>query len=322
MTVTLQNCNNETEKDIRRITAEDFCEMFRCAAEELPEGFAQKLWNVDTAYQSASRFQLEEYLLDMLDRIEKPWTMRSREENMQAFEKGWSENLELLKTEGVSEQTLRPRYFRDNKFLRYNRDLIVARNSNIEYDLFVLARMIIFSRYLCDYDRICELGCGSCNNLYLLHKMLPDKKLCGFDWVPASAKIAEYLAEDLSADISGGVFDMLLPDANLNLDKNTAVITIHAMEQLGEGHGPFIDYLLQNKPGIVIHYEPIVELYDPLNLIDYLAIMYSRKRGYLSGYLPRLRQLENQNKLQILEQFRPNLGGVYHESSLIVWKPL
>lgn len=322
MTVTQQNYINEAEQDIMRITADDFCEMFRCDADELPEGFAQRLSKINTAYQSANRSQLEKYLLDMLDRIEKPWAKRSREENMNAFEKGWSENLELLKTEGVSEQTLRPRYFRNNKFLRYNRDLIVAQNTDIEYDLFVLARMIIFSRYLSGFDEICELGCGSCNNLYMLNKMFPNKTLRGFDWVPASPKIADYLAQTLNADISGGIFDMLSPDTNLNLDKSTAVITIHAMEQLGQNHGPFIDYLLHNKPGIVIHYEPIVELYDPQNLIDYLAIMYSRKRGYLSGYLTKLRQLENQNKLQILQQFRPNLGGVYHESSLIVWKPL
>ena len=39
--------------------------------------------------------------------------------------------------------------------------------------------------------------------------------------------------------------------------QDTAVITIHSMEQLGNSFSPILDYLLYKKPGIVFHIEPI-----------------------------------------------------------------
>jgi hypothetical protein len=69
-----------------------------------------------------------------------------------------------------------------------------------------------------------------------------------------------------------------------------------------------------------VNYEPIDEFYDPENLWDYLALKYSRKRGYLSGYLTSLQRLADAGRIEILEAIRPYLGGVYHEASLIAWK--
>ena len=68
--------------------------------------------------------------------------------------------------------------------------------------------------------------------------------------------------------------------------------------------------------------EPIEDLYDEDNLADYLALRYHRKRGYLSGFLPRLRTLETEGKIRILEIRRMFFGSLYHEGySFVVWKP-
>jgi hypothetical protein len=41
------------------------------------------------------------------------------------------------------------------------------------------------------------------------------------------------------------------------------------------------------RPKIVIHLEPLAELYDPDNLADRIPQTYHRQREYLEWYLPR-----------------------------------
>jgi hypothetical protein len=51
--------------------------------------------------------------------------------------------------------------------------------------------------------------------------------------------------------------------------------------------------------------------------------MYHRKRGYLSGFLPRLKSLEAEGRITILEAKRMFFGSLYHEGySFVVWRPL
>jgi hypothetical protein len=68
--------------------------------------------------------------------------------------------------------------------------------------------------------------------------------------------------------------------------------------------------------------EPLLDLYDQDNLVDYLAVRFHTFRGYLSGFLPRLRQLEAEKRIEILKVQRMNFGSLYHEGySFVVWRP-
>jgi SAM-dependent methyltransferase len=216
---------------------------------------------------------------------------------------------------------LKPGYFRGSKFLRYNKKLIVCDNTNIEYDLFIAARKIIFSQYLNGYNRIYELGCGSCQNIFMLAEMFPFARIIGLDWVEPSVAIASLLAKNLNRDITGKIFDMMNPPTDMKIDAGSAIVTIHALEQLDNNFDKLLSYIISAKPGIVIHYEPVLEFYDQDNLLDYLAFSYSRKRKYLCGFWPVLHKLQGDGKIEIIAARRPYLGGVIHEASLIVWRP-
>lgn len=314
--------NERLVADRERITAEDFCRMFNCSEEQLPEGFLVNINRMNTWYRAATLDEFQEYSLHVLKLINSPIITRTIDQNLDAWEKGWTENLNLLADDQELNQSLKPRYFRPSKFLRYNQGLIVTDNLNLEYDLFVLARSILFSRYLYPFEHIYEFGCGSCQNLLGLAKMFPDKNLYGLDWTTASIRIAKALAETRNLNIEGISFDMMNPSGEVVLKSGSAVFTVHALEQLGQQHQKLLSFLLKAKPAIVFHYEPIVELYAEDNFLDYLALLYSEKRNYLCGFLPALQKLEEQNKIEILELRRPYLGGVIHESSLIVWRPL
>jgi len=306
----------------RKITSDDFLRMFNCQLDELPEQLLSGLNRVNTEYREANLVDFEEYVLHVLRLINSPSITRTREENLQAFEKGWQENLKSMISGKISLERLKPKYFRGSKFLRYNKKLIVSGNLDLEYELFTLARYLIFNRYLSTAEDIYEFGSGSCQNLFMLSEMFPSKRLYGLDWTNTSAKIAELLAKSQNRNIAGIVFDMMNPFPDVVLKRHSAMFTIHALEQLGKEHEKLLSFIMAAKPDIVLHYEPIVEFYDEDNLLDYLALLYSQKRNYLSGFWPALCRLQEQNKIEILESRRPYLGGVIHEASLIAWRPL
>jgi hypothetical protein len=304
------------------LTPEKFAALFHCHGTDLPETALQQIKKSDTRHREPSRAEWDEYLLDYAKKLRADWIERDTEQNREAFEKGWAENLQEIRKKGVSDATLKPKYFRGSKFLRLKKSLVVSPNPQIEFDLFVAARHYLYTKYLQPFDHLYEIGCGSCHNLWMLTHLFPKKIIHGFDWVNPSAEIANLIGKSLNHPVTGSLLDMLNPPADFNLKPNSAVITIHALEQIGDRHGPLIDALLKAKPKLVLHYEPIVEFYDEHNLLDYLAIWYSQKRRYLNGLLPALQKLAEEKKIEIIDAYRPELGGVVHEASLIVWKPI
>lgn len=304
------------------VTAKDFERMFRFENGTLPEFIRRELEDVISAHHIADAQEQAEYVLDFLKRIDQKTITRTKEENLAAFEAGWTENYNKLLRDGVSLKSLKPGYFRGNKFLRYNDQLIVSDNLQLEFDLFRIARYCIFYKYLNDGDTICELGCGSCQNILMLADLFQNATLIAADWTCAAKKIADQLGVSLKRNISGHVFDMMeTKDAGF-IPLGSSIITIHAFEQLGTNFSGVLDFMIKSRPKIVVQYEPVLEYYSENNLYDFLALKYCRKRNYLENYLAALKQLEQQKKIEIISTYRQFLGGVLHESSLIVWRPL
>jgi hypothetical protein len=68
--------------------------------------------------------------------------------------------------------------------------------------------------------------------------------------------------------------------------------------------------------------ETTYELYDQDDLFDYLSAKYLEKRGYLNGFLGRLKVLESEGAIEILGTHR-TFGSLFHDGyTLLVWKPL
>lgn len=306
----------------QRISLDDFLRIFNCKPDELPEQFSSRLSQINTRYREATAEEFEEYILYVLKLINSPGITRTLEENLKVWEKGWKESLGSIISDKISLGNLKPKYFRKSKFFRYNKKLVIVDNPDVEYDLFTMARLLIFTKYLSSSNDIYEFGCGSCQNLMMLSEMFPFKKLYGLDWANASVKIAKLLAKSRNLNIESTVFDMMNPSPHVVLKPHSAVFTIHSLEQLGSQHEKLLSFIIAARPSVVLHYEPIVEFYEQDNLLDYLAILYSQKRNYLSGFWTALCDLQKQNKIKILESRRPFLGGVIHEASLIIWKPV
>jgi len=147
---------------------------------------------------------------------------------------------------------------------------------------------------------VSEFGCGSGQNLKGLKG-----KLHGYDWAESAVKRVRAMG------IHAERFDMFNPSP---IDLKGGVLTVHALEQLGDKFGPFLQFLMDKKPEICVHIEPIEELYED-NLLDNLALSYHKKRGYLSGFLKAL-------KGKTIEVERTYVGSLFHEAySVVVWRP-
>jgi hypothetical protein len=91
---------------------------------------------------------------------------------------------------------------------------------------------------------------------------------------------------------------------------------------VGNKFKPFIDFLLCKKPAVVIHIEPIWEMLDNKELIDFLSIQYMKKRKYLNGFLPYMRRLEAKKQIKIMENWRSGLGSYLIDGySVLIWTP-
>jgi hypothetical protein len=123
--------------------------------------------------------------------------------------------------------------------------------------------------------------------------------------------------------VTGRHFDFFEPDPDMKLDAGSGVLTMCALEQIGPRHERFVEFLLQKKPQVCVNMEPLLELYEDDNLVDYLAMRYHRKRGYLDGFLTSLRNLAAAGRIEILDVRRFFFGSIYHEAySYVAWRPL
>ncbi len=151
-----------------------------------------------------------------------------------------------------------------------------------EFEQFVALRTALFDKYLRDMREISEFGCGTGHNLAGLARS--GVRLRGFDWAESAVKQTSQWW-----GVEARHFDMLHPDREVKL--TGAMFTVHALEQLGADWEPFLKFIYSNKPLRCLHIEPIEELYDPADPHDAACLEYHRQRGYLTGYLTRLREL-------------------------------
>jgi hypothetical protein len=238
------------------------------------------------------------------------------------WEDGWKENLdEFIQTESIESLIPKYNFTKNSKYLRFKGEFIKPSKPSFEYDFYTVVRLFLFQKYFKDVSSIIEFGCGTGTSLLILSDLFPDKLLTGCDWAGSSISIIEQLSLKKNEKIGAIKFDMFHPNP-IDISEGCGIVTMHAMEQLGVNFEPFLNFMISKNPSICLHLEPISEFYDMDNALDSLAKKYHEKRGYLSGFLTSLLELEKQHCVSIIEARRLFFGSFFHEGySLIVWKP-
>lgn len=251
----------------------------------------------------------DELILRILRRIDNDTQIIGAPERTAAWENGWREALERFRKDPC-EESLIPAFVRDTP-VRISREFYDAPRAERDHIRVMQTRI---GTLLQDCPNIAEFGSGTGLNLVALAKRFPHKNMHAYDFAPAAVELADLIREKMNLNIYGHLFDMKKPEANIQ--GGYGVFTFGAIEQLAGDFMPFMEFLVEQKPRMVVHIEPTVELYDPENLVDSLAIRFHQKRGYTNGLLPWL-----EKNVNLIQAERTFFGSMMHEGyTMMAWK--
>lgn len=304
-------------KKLTRLTLKDFAEMMGEKQDLMPKECSDLISSFCFEYQELESHEIDQVTSEILEKINN-----SGHRSRAGWKEFWSKHLEQFVKSNYSIDQITPAFLNLKRVIRFRGTYIMPSDDKFELNFMALVRYYLFNKYLKNIDSIYEFGCGSGLNLIGLHKLFPRKTMHGLDWTEECKEIVDLIAKKHSYNISSHVFDMLSPDYDLNIPPRSAFLTVDGLEGLGTEFEPFLEFVLDKNPGICINIEPLIELYDNTGSNDDLAIEFHQRRGYLKGFVPRLQNLKNQRKIEILEQRRILFGSKYHEGySFIIWKP-
>ncbi|OGF26075.1 hypothetical protein A2303_04720 [Candidatus Falkowbacteria bacterium RIFOXYB2_FULL_47_14] len=302
-----------------KLQTDDFERMF---GEKLSSYTKKKIKDYGFRYRHITPDERDDCIKKIVDTLLDRGLVYSGKHRLGQWEKGWGENLANLKKHGNSSAII-PHYFGKYDIVRVNQKLIKAHSKNFERNSLAVIVGWLADKYMRDADSIYEFGCGTGHHLLEIRDINRNANLWGLDWVESSQKIIQKIAAQKNNNkLFAKKFDFFNPDKKFKLGKNSVIYTVAALEQVGEKFDKFIDFLIGNKPKLCIHVEPIGELLDENNLLDFLSLKYFEKRNYLKGFLSHLYKLEKQNKIKILKAQRSYIGSFFIDGySVIVWSP-
>lgn len=290
--------------------------------EPISERLKERLANFNLQFTEISAGERDQYILESVRALVNPDLKVAGEHRIGDWERGWGENLEAFRKTGNADAAV-PFYFGKHPIVRWRRRWVRPVTESFDYRILCILVEHAMEKYMADKDAIYEFGCGPGYHLLRARMINAAARLVGLDWTEASQTLLNGMAaEGIDANLEGRRFDFYHPDESLEFRPNSVVYSVAALEQVGNRHDAFIQFLLGRKPDLVVHFEPIDEVMDPEDLHDQLSVLYCRKRNYLEGYLPRLEQLESEGKLTIHRKQRVHSGSFFIEGhSLIVWSP-
>ena len=302
-----------------RIIASDLEQVLQ---DNLDDELREQCTKASLTYDNITEEERDAYVLQVVNTLVGD-VVSAGEHRLAQWESGWSQNLaDFRSTRDIAK--LIPRYHGKHTLLHWRQQIIRPITSMFDYKIHCLIVDYAIKKYLSTVEQFFEFGCGPAYHLLRARRLNKDAHLVGLDWAGASQKIINEIKRvGIDMNISASKFDFYNPDASLQFAANSGILTVAALEQVGDRFEAFLQFLLKKRPRICVHIEPITELLDQNNLIDKLSILYFKKRNYLNGYLTRLRQLQSEGTIKIIREQRTYTGSFFIEGhSLVVWSPI
>ena len=305
------------------LTLSDFAGLIGETVSDIGPATREFLNDFDFGFVPVEQGEKESIVLKILKNLDSKRFSVVGPERYEIWNSAWEKTSRQFSHANHAGRSLTPDFLDAHPVVRLNRKFIRPFDPSFEGNVFSVLRHWLYQQYFPSIQTIYEFGCGSGFNLVALAKMFPDKTLFGLDWAKSSVELVNKIATVKQLRLTGQQFDFFSPDYSLSLDPCSAVLTVCALEQIGKDYQPFVQYLREQKPQLCVHVEPIYELYDEDNLLDYLAMRYHSDRGYLDGFLPYLQSLETHQEVEIIKVKRMFFGSLYHEGyTCVIWKPL
>ena len=310
--------NKDDKENLFKIELEDFSSLGKLSL------FSKKIIKEsDLKYSFPDEKQRDDVLILIIKYLFSSDIIYAGLHRKNQWEDGWSENLnEYLESGDL--KSIVPKYFDKHNFQRLKGKLIIPQSDNFEIGIVKIFQYIIFEKYFVNSKNIYEFGAGTGHNLLRLREVNKNASLYSMEWAKSGVEIINRVAENLGDNnLSGVCFNNFIPDYNIKLQPNSSDYTFAALEQLGANTDNLINYWITNKATLVVNMEPMAEPLDDSELLQYLSIKYFEKRGYLKGYIEKLKILEKEGKIIIHEITRTGVGSLFIEGySIIVWSPV
>jgi len=286
--------------------------------------FCKKLLNRKIQYKFLKGSERDTIVIKILQRIFEDNQIINDPKRKKVWSKGWGEVLKSYhKTKNV--KYLIPKFYthRENKIFRLGGQFIKTSNPLFEIHMVNIFRHWYFKRYFNSVNNIYEFGSGTGHNLIELSNIFPKKKLYGSDFVKSSVNLLKLISLKKKINLQAFMFNMTNPNIKIKILNKSGIFTSGAVEQLGGNISKFINYLVSQKPEIIVHVEPTAYFYKSDKLPDILGKIFQTKRGYSSNLLIFLKKLESEKKIKILKTFRSPFGSLMMEGyDFIAWKPI
>ena len=306
---------------MKSVTLENLSNSFGDDNRNFSKSLIEKLNSINFNYEVIENEELEKLYIMIIDKLFLDNQKIGATERTDVWEEGWRENLNNFLSEPNDEKTLIPKFIRPGLPIRFFQSFIKTENPMFELDYFKIYRQWLFEKYLNNYDHIYEFGCGTGFNLLEGCRMFKDKNFYGSDFVRSSVELVNEISKKFNLNLQSELFDFVNPNFQYEIKKNSLVCTFGALEQVKSNFLPFINFLRKKRPDIVLHTEPVKELYNLNNFFDYTAHLFHSKRGYTEGLLPHLQELEKKDEIEILKIKRLYFGSLMMEGfNLIVWR--
>lgn len=236
------------------------------------EEISQFYQDRDFSYQYFSAQEKDKIILDILEYIRKDQVVVATPEREKVWDKGWRENLDsFLQHRNID--SLLPRFIKPTNVIRLQQDYVRPTNPYFERDFCLLLQQWLFKRYMTDFEAVYEFGCGSGFNLVTIARLFPKIKIFGGDFVPSSLRLVDEIAHCYGYNMSSFHFDMTKPDFKMQMLDNSCILTFCSIEQINNRFQDFIYFLLNKKPALCIHVEPVFELYYLQHLPRLLIVL-------------------------------------------------
>ena len=309
------------DNTIVKLTYKDFEKAFD---DPLTDYVKKSIDATDFRYTNLTKNQNEEMILMIVKTLLEGNPVKAGESRINEWDDGWGENLNLLKSDEVTIENLTPKYFNKYNVVRLNGKFIRPVSEQFEKNTLGIILDWLFEKYFTKASHIYEFGCGTGHNLLRSRRINKDAQLWGLDWARSSQEIINTVRENgIDANIYSHNFDYYRPDYDFKLAPDSIVYTVASLEQVGDKWDAFVNYLIEQKPKLCVHIEPVAELLSQDKLLDYLSVQYFIKRNYLSGFLSGLKDLEKKNKIKIIDAKRNNIGSLFIEGySVVIWQPI
>ena len=289
---------------------------------------ARLIKDLNLRYRFLSTCERDAHILEVINFLKSDITPSGRL-RQPSWEKGWGQNLDDFIKSDLDLNELLPHYYRKGRsVMRLQGSFIFPEDPLFEAKFLKIVQLILSEEYLDEYTYIYEMGAGPCQNIVGFAENLTGKFFYSTDWVTPSIEIARLLESNKaklgfpSHSFEASIFDFFEPDRNLRFAPNSVVVTFGSLEQIGQKFDDLVHYFLSQDGVEFIHIEHFVELCKEDILFDQLGLLYSQKRGYLEGYLHKLRALSLDGQIEI-KSTQKIIGSAFNDGwTMVIWRKL